>query len=82
VRQHVQQEQQLSVADARQARRETARGAALVLRLHGIFVALPVLAVRRIRDQVVESLAGMAVVRERAAVRDVVGVAARRVLHE
>ncbi len=82
VGQHVQQEQELAVADPRQARAEPARGAALVLGAHGVLVALPVLAVGRIGDQVVEGLAGVAVVGERAAEGDVVGVAAGRVLHE
>ena len=82
VRQHVQQEQQLAVADARKSRGEAARRAALVLGAHGVLVALPVLAVGRIGDQVVEGLAGVAVVGQRAAEGDVVGVAAGRVLHE
>src|SRR5439155_26469036 len=44
--------------------------------------ALPVLAVRRIRDRVVEAGTGVAIVRQRAAEGDVVGVAPRGVLHE
>ena len=65
VREHVQQEEELAVADARQTRTEAAGRAALVLGPHGVFVALPVLAVGRIRDQVVEMLVCVAVVRER-----------------
>jgi hypothetical protein len=65
--QHVQEEEELAVADARQARREAARGAALVLGTHGVLIPLPVFPVGRVRDQVVEGLAGMAVVGECAA---------------
>ncbi len=82
VRQHVQEEQKLPVADARQTRREAARRAALMFGADCLFVALPVLAIGRIGDQVIERPAGMAVVGERAAERDVVGIAAGRLLHE
>jgi hypothetical protein len=79
MREHVQQEEQLSVADTRQPRRKAARRATLILGAYGILVSLPVLAVRGVGDQVVEGLAGMAVVRQRAAIGDVVGVAPGRV---
>ncbi len=57
-------------------------GSALVLCPHRVLVALPVLAVGRIGDEVVEVETGQAVVRERAAVRDVVGVAPGGILHK
>jgi len=41
----------------REARAEAASRAALVLGAHGVLVALPVLPVGRVRDQVVERLA-------------------------
>ena len=79
---HVQQEQGLAVADARQTGAEAAGRPALVLGFDRGLVPLPVLAVGRIGDQVVERLAGMAVVGEGASESDVFRVAARRVLHE
>ena len=82
VREHVQQEQDLAVADARQPRAEAARRAALVFGAHRFLVALPVLAVGRIGNQVIECPARMPIVGKRAAEPDVVGVTARRVLHE
>jgi len=53
-----------------------------VLRLDRRLVALPVLSVGRIGDQVVEVAAGVAVVGERAAEGDLPRVAPGRVLHE
>ena len=81
VREHVQQEQELAVADARQARPEAAGGAAVVLGAHRVHVALPVLAVGRVGDHVVEAAPGVAVVREGAAEDDPLGVAAVLRLH-
>lgn len=71
---HVQQEEELAVADARQAGSESAGGPARILGADGVFVALPVLAVGRIGDQVVEALARVPIRRKRAAEGDVVGV--------
>jgi len=65
VREHVQQKEKLAVADARQSRSEATRGPALTLGADGIFVALPVLAVGWIGDQVVETLAGVVIGRKR-----------------
>src|SRR6516162_8202515 len=79
---HVQQEQELAVADPRQTRSEPAGSAALVFGPDSGLVALPVLAVGRIGDQVIKALVGMTIVGKRAAERDVVGVAAGWVLHE
>ena len=55
VREHVLQEEKLPVADPRQTRYEAPGGAPVVLVLHGVLIALPVLAVGRIGDQVIES---------------------------
>lgn len=52
----MQEEEQLPVADARQARTEPAGRTAFMLGLHRVSVALPVLAVGRVRDQVVEAM--------------------------
>jgi len=41
---HVKQKEKLAVTDARQSGREPACGAAFVLSLYGILVALPILA--------------------------------------
>jgi len=82
VRQHVEEEKELAVADSRKPWGKASRCSPLVLGAHGVLVALPVLAVRGIRDQVVEVASGVPVVRQRAAVCDVVCVAAGRVLHE
>jgi hypothetical protein len=82
VRKHVEQEQELAVADPRQPWRETPCPAPVVLGPHGLLVALPVLPVGRVGDQVVERHPGVTVVRERAPIGDVVGVAAGRILHE
>ena len=76
VRQHVQQEQELAVADARQPRPEAAGRAPVVLGAHRVLVALPVLAVGRVGDHVVEAAAGVPVVGQGAAEDDVLGVAA------
>ena len=81
-RQHVEQEQELPVADSGQARRKAACGAPVVLGPHRVLVALPVLAVGRIGDHVVEAGSGVPVVRERAPEEDVVRVAAVLRLHE
>ena len=82
VRQHVQQEQELAVADARQARSEAAGRAPVVLVAHRVLVALPVLAVGRVGDHVVEAGAVVPVVRKRAAEDDVVRVPPVAGLHE
>jgi hypothetical protein len=63
VGQHVKEEQKLPVADARQAWPETTRCPPLVLRTDRVFIALPVLPVGRIGDQVVEPAARVAIVR-------------------
>ncbi len=75
------QEEQLSVADAREPGAEPAGGAALVLGLDGVLVALPVFAIGRIGEQVVEAFVGEAVARERAAELDIVGIGAVGTLH-
>jgi hypothetical protein len=67
--------------DGLRARAEAAGVAAVVLDADGLLVALPVLAAGGIGDQVVEPGAGVAVVRQDAAVRDVLGVAAVGRLH-
>ena len=59
---HVKQEQGLPVADARQPRAEAASHTPFVFCFDRGLVALPVLAVGGIGDQVIEGLAGMAVV--------------------
>ena len=59
VGQHVEEEKKLAVADARQAWSETARDAPRSCSAtHGVLVPLPVLAVGRIGDQVIEGAAG------------------------
>src|SRR5207245_641042 len=60
VRKHLKQEEELAVADAREPRGEASRRAPFVLSTHGVLVALPVLAIGRIRDQVVEAGTGVA----------------------
>src|ERR1700733_2826184 len=82
VREHVQKEEKLAVTDARKPWCESPCCTPLVLSSHGVFVTLPILSVRRIRDQVVERLAGMAIVRERAAIGDIVRIAPGRVFYE
>ena len=82
VREHVQQEEELPVADPRQAGPEPAGGAPVVLAAHRVLVALPVLAVGGIGDQVVEVVTRVPVARERAPGEDVLGVAAVLRLHE
>ena len=82
VRHHVQQEQELAVADPRQARPEASGGATVVFVPHGVLIALPVLAVGRIGDHVVEGAARVPVVREGAAEEDVLRVAPVDRLHE
>ncbi len=67
VREQVQQEQELPVTDPRQAWAEPAGRTALVFGLDGVLVALPILAVGRIGDQIVERVAAVAIVPERAA---------------
>ena len=74
--------QELAVADAGQARPEAAGPAPVVLAAHRVLVALPVLAVGRVGDHVVDAGAGVPVVRERAPEDDVLGVAAVLGLHE
>ena len=54
VREHVLQEQELPVADPRQARPEAPGCAPVVLVLYGVVIALPVLAVGWIGDHVIE----------------------------
>ena len=54
VGEHVEQEQELAVADPRQARCEAAGSASIVLAPYCVLVALPVFAVGRIGDHVVE----------------------------
>ena len=82
MREHVQQKQELAIADPRQSRPETAGGAPVVLAAHGVLVALPVLAVGRIRDQIIEVVTGLAVFRERAPEEDVLRVTTVFRLHE
>src|SRR5687767_6669419 len=53
-----------------------------MLGAHCVLVTLPILAVGRIGDEIVEAQAGVTIVRERAAEGDVVRVAALRFLHE
>ncbi len=80
--QHVQEEEELPVADARQARGEAAGLPSLVLGADGFLIAPPLLAVRWVGDQVVESATRVAVVGEHTAERDVVRVPTGRVFHE
>jgi hypothetical protein len=80
-REHVLQEEQLPVADTRRPRPEAACVALARLRFDVGFVHLPVFAVWRVGEQVVKELAGMQVVRQRAAVEDVLGVAAVGAFH-
>ena len=63
MRQHVLEEQQLAVRFPRQPGREASCFTALVLGLHGLLVALPVLAVGRVRDEIIEAPAGVLVLR-------------------
>ena len=79
---HVQKEEGLSVTDPREPGTEAPRRPAVVFRLDGGLVALPVLAVGRIGDQVVEMAAGVVIVGERAAEGDGPRVAPGWVLHE
>lgn len=81
MREHVQQEQELSVADSRRSGGEPPGTAPLVLRFHRRLVPLPVLAVRRIRDQVIKLLARESVVGKRGSEEDVLRVATCRRLH-
>ena len=81
-REHVEQEEGLAVADARQARTESAGRPTLVLVPHRGLIPFPVLAVGRVGDEVVEGLGGVPVMGEGAAERDVVRVPAGRILHE
>src|SRR5687768_6728380 len=62
VLQHVEQEKELSVADARKSWREASLRAAVVFGADRLLIALPVFAVRRIGDEVVERTAGVFVV--------------------
>ena len=71
---HVQQKEQLAIADARQAGGKAAAGRG-GRRGHRILVPLPILAVGRIGDQIVEIAPGVAILGQRAAEEDVVGVA-------
>ena len=81
-RKHVEEEQGLAVADARQARTEPARRPALVLVADRRLIPFPILSVGGIRDEIVEGLGGVPVMGKRAAERDVVRVPTGRVLHE
>ena len=62
VSEHVQQEQCLTVADAREPRAEAPGRAPFMFGLHRGLVAFPVLAVGRIRDQVIKMVGGMPIV--------------------
>jgi hypothetical protein len=62
VRQHVQQEEKLTIAYTRQSGREAAGGSACVLVTNRLFVALPVLPVGWIGDQRVEGPSSVAVI--------------------
>ena len=79
---HVLQEEELAVADAGQCRRRSGRRRLVRLRLDGVCVALPVLAVGGIGDLVVEALPAWRSFGERAAEEDVLGVAPVGGLHE
>ena len=79
---HVKKEEELAVRDTGQAGGEATAGSAFVFRGHGFLVALPVLAIGRIGDEVVEVHRGMTIVGEGGAEAYVVGVLARGVFHE
>src|SRR5262249_39987968 len=69
-------EEKLSVGRSRDPGAEATRGAELCLRLDLIFVLLPLLAVGRVRELVMEALGCVLVVGEGAPELDVLGVAA------
>ena len=82
VGQHVEQEEELAVADPREPGREAAGRTPLVFGAYRLLVALPVLAVGRIGDQIVKELPSVAVVRQGAAEGNAIGIPARRLLDE
>ena len=82
MREHVLEEKELTVTDARQSGAEATRGAPRVLFLDRFLVALPIFSVGRIRDEVIEQALPVPIVRKRAAEENVLRVASIRALHE
>ena len=73
---HVLEEQELAVADPRQTGLESILGRPCGLGPDCLLIEVPVLAIRRIGEEVVERAVGVAVMGQSAAEGDVVGVAA------
>jgi hypothetical protein len=74
--------EELPVADARQSRAEAARVSARVLFLNGILVALPIFAVGRIGDEVIEEAMLVPILRQRTAEKNVLRVPPIGAFHE
>ena len=80
--QHVEEEEGLSIADPREPRAEAPGRPPFVLRLDRSLFTLPVLAVGRVGDQMVEAIPRVPIVGEGAAEGDLPRVPPRRILHE